>query len=219
MTFRRYSGVAQMGESMRDSLDRERIGGVAAGLALQLEPSEIRRLAAYGELFLEWNDRINLGGRIGADDLVSRHFLDAFAAARFVSDGDTVVDVGSGGGLPIIPLAVARSQARFEGYEPTAKKVSFLRTVTREIALAGHVTIRPERVQEPLSPAIVGRFDVAMSRATFPVARWLEIGRKLVRSGGKVIAFATDDTPEGCPTPAEQFRYAVNRRLLVFNCP
>ena len=205
-----------MAEGKRESLDPDRICGVAAALGLKLEASAIARLTAFGELFLDWSRKINLGGRIDAGELVSRHFLDAFAVARFVSPGDRVVDVGSGGGLPVIPLALVRSQARFEAYEPTGKKVAFLRTVVRELGLAEQVTIKPGRVEEPLDQKIVRGFDIAMSRATFPVSQWWEIGRRLARSGGKVIAFGTDEIAVGCPIPAEELRYAVNRRLLVF---
>lgn len=202
-----------------EAMDRERIGAVAAGLSLQLEPSVIARLAAYGALFLEWNGKINLGGRIGAGELVARHYLDAFAAARFVSAGETVVDVGSGGGLPVIPLALVSGRAHFELYEPTAKKVAFLRTAIRELGLATQVKVNQERVEEAFGSNFVGTFDVALSRATFPLARWVEIGGRLVRSGGKVIAFGTDAASDGCPAPTDELGYASNRRLLVFTRP
>ena len=204
---------------MTESLDADRVDSVASRLGLGLDSGILDRLTRYGDLFLRWNERINLGGRISADELVERHFLDAFAVARFVGLEDSVVDVGSGGGLPVIPLALVREKAAFEIYEPIAKKVAFLRTVVRELGLGSRVKIRPEKVQEALAPALVRRFDVATSRATFSPSKWLGMGRNLVRRGGKVIAFGTDEDPGECPTPLEELRYALNRRLLVFTAP
>jgi 16S rRNA (guanine527-N7)-methyltransferase len=197
-------------------LDPAQIGAVAARVAVALTESQARRLAAFGDLFLRWNEKINLGGVITPTGLVEQHFLDAFAAARFVGPMDSVVDVGAGGGLPAIPLALLRPQATFELYEPTTKKVAFLRTAIRDLALGVYVTVRQARLEDPLPLSILARFDVATSRATFPPGRWIDLGRRLVRPGGRVVVFGTDEEVPGRPDAAEIYRYAPNRRLLRF---
>ncbi len=198
------------------ALDPAQKSGVAARVAVALTEAQAHRLSAFGDLFLRWNEKINLGGVITAESLVERHFLDAFAASRFVGPRDSVVDVGSGGGLPAIPLALLRPEATFELYEPTAKKVAFLRTAVRELALRLHVTVNQTRLEDPLPPTILARFDVATSRATFAPGRWLELGRRLIRVGGRVLVFGTDEVVPGLPAASETYGYAPNRRLLKF---
>lgn len=165
------------------------------------------RLAEYGRLLLEWGARINLTGARSIDDLVNRHFPDAFAAAARLGPEERVIDVGSGGGLPAIPLAILRPDCPLVLVEPTAKKVAFLRAAVRTLRL-DQVSILPERVspdpyrprgkpwsegprRTEITPPPNVTFDVAMSRATFPLAEWLLVGSRMARPGGRVFAFAS----------------------------
>lgn len=170
----------------------------------------------FGDLFLLWNERINLGGRIGPRELVEQHFPDSFAARRFVGAQSKVVDVGTGGGLPALPLALVCPDIRVDLWEPTAKKVSFLRTAVRELHLGDRVTVNAGRM---VAQDATGRhpiYDVAMSRATFSPVEWLEMGLRLVRPGGSVLVFGTGELPVGCPEPAASYRYRNSRQILVF---
>lgn len=195
----------------------ESVATAAAAQELTLAPSVCQALAQFGDLFLRWNTKINLGGKISAPELVGRHFADAFAAAGFVGAATAVIDVGSGGGLPAIPLAlVSPPTARFELWEPTAKKVAFLRTAVRELGLGNRVVVRPGRVGATPPRQGDDLFDLAVSRATFAPVEWLNLGRALVRPDGRVLVFGTDEEPEGCPAPLVTHRYGANRRLLVF---
>jgi 16S rRNA (guanine527-N7)-methyltransferase len=192
-----------------------RIGEVASQHGLSLDPGAQAQLAAFGELFLTWNERINLGGAISAADLVAKHFVDSFAASAFIEANSRVVDVGSGGGLPGIPLALVRSDIVVELFEPTAKKVAFLRTAARELHLRDRITIHPTRVELHAIPA--GPFDVAMSRATLAPAEWLNLGRRLVRPRGTIIVFGTGGPGDPAEDPRCRLRYGSDRQLLVYD--
>ena len=209
-----YSGGVAM--TTAAAVARRLVGEAADAQGLALDAATIDALARFGDLFLAWNARINLGGRISATELVQRHFTDAFAALRFIGPGSLVADVGSGGGLPLLPMAITRRDVSFEAWEPTAKKVAFLRTAVREFALGSTVTIHTDRLPPLLDSAQGGRFDVASSRATFPPAEWLSIGLQLVRVRGRVIVFGTDQVAPG-RQPTEVHSYAPTRRLLVFS--
>jgi 16S rRNA (guanine527-N7)-methyltransferase len=180
-------------------------------------PSQAEALSRFAALLLTWNARINLTGANSLEDVASDHLPDSFAlAARFDPAAPArVIDVGSGGGLPALPLAVLRPSLRLRLIEPIAKKAAFLRTATRELGLGAQVTVHVGRV-EPLAP---GDFDAAFSRATFSPESWARLGVELIRPGGRVFVLASmatvpKDVPPSC---IETFRgnYLEDRRCLI----
>ncbi|MEO5767744.1 MAG: 16S rRNA (guanine(527)-N(7))-methyltransferase RsmG [Polyangia bacterium] len=196
-------------------VDAQLVAASAAAQDVDVDPGVLARLAAFGDLFLRWNERVNLGGRIGPRELVEQHFADSFAARRFVDAKSRVVDVGTGGGLPALPLALICPEVRVDLWEPTAKKVSFLRTAVRELSLGDRVTVNSGRM-DAQSVGAQPTYDVATSRATFSPMEWLDMGLRLVRPGGRVLVFATGERPAGCPESAASYVYRDNRQILVF---
>jgi 16S rRNA (guanine527-N7)-methyltransferase len=168
-------------------------------------------LSRYAELLLRWNARINLTAAPSIDVLVTEHFPDAFALARKLEQAARVVDVGSGGGLPAIPLALLRPGLAITLVEPIAKKVAFLRTAIRELALGDRVAVQVGR-GEAVARETPRAFDVAISRATLAPARWLVLGAKLVRPGGRVFALTA---PDALPEEPNREVYFDGRRALV----
>ena len=120
-------------------------------------------LERFASLLRKWNAVQNLVSRETIDALWPRHIEDSLQLMRFVRPTDlAVVDFGSGGGFPAIPMAIASRETdrRFTLVEPTAKKVSFLRTVARELALP--VTVLAQRAEQLDSRET---FDLVTSRA------------------------------------------------------
>jgi 16S rRNA (guanine527-N7)-methyltransferase len=134
---------------------------------------------------MQWNSSVNLTGARSVTEVIAEHVVDSFAMGRLVPPGSSVVDVGAGGGLPGLPFAITRPDARLTLVEPRAKRVAFLRTATRELQLKN-----AEVVRERAGGLEPGGFDVAASRATFPPDEWLDLGLGLVRPGGLVLVFA-----------------------------
>jgi len=87
-----------------------RVRALAAAWRLALDDGQVAGLASYGELLLRWNARINLTAARRVDQLIAEHYPDAFALARKLDLPARVIDVGSGGGLPAIPLALLRRE-------------------------------------------------------------------------------------------------------------
>jgi 16S rRNA (guanine527-N7)-methyltransferase len=170
---------------------------LARAWAIPLDGAVRDRLLAYARLLLKWGERINLTGARSVAELLSEHFPDAFALAiRLVAahpgGGEAIVDVGSGGGLPVLPLALLRTSSQFTLFEPIGKKVAFLRTAVRELGLGSRVKVVPAALR-PQDATAGPVFDVALSRATFPPAEWLSLARRLVPpgQGGRIFALTS----------------------------
>jgi 16S rRNA (guanine527-N7)-methyltransferase len=185
------------------------IAALSASWGVPCSPGQIEELLAFADLLVRWNQKINLTGARSAGALVSEHYPDAFAVARRLHRPARVVDVGSGGGLPAVPLAVLRPELALVLCEPIAKKVSFLRTAVRELALNGRVQVEQVRADELIARGT--RFDVALSRATFEPEVWLAIGRQLVGPGDRVYVL----TVPGSTIAGHVEVYAGGSRALI----
>jgi 16S rRNA (guanine527-N7)-methyltransferase len=146
-------------------------------------------LERYATLLLKWNERINLTAARSLDDAM-HHIEDCLALLPHIAaDARSLVDIGSGGGLPAVVIAASRPDLAVTAVEPIAKKHAFLRTAARELGLP-NLDARLGRLEDVESDA----FDVATSRATFAIDEWLERGLRLVRPGGVVLGMEGRDT-------------------------
>ena len=169
-----------------------------------LEPSLATPLAAFVTLFESWNQRINLSAA-RTRDAIDEHVIDSLAVVPHLGDARRVLDVGSGGGFPVIVAAICCPEIAFVALEPVHKKHAFLRTAARELALSNLEPLAQRLEDHP------GRdYDLAMSRATFDLETWFMKAATYVRSGGAIVGF------EGMPTslnlPTERFPYPLRDR-------
>src|SRR5262245_29811380 len=201
------------------------IGEVLAKTAVEwsvpFSAAQADDIQRFASLLLTWTARINLTAATSLEDLAAEHLPDSFALASRLSPTELgeaatrVIDVGSGGGLPAIPLAVLCPHLHFELLEPVAKKTAFLRTAVRELGLGDRVKVVAKRA-ETIAPA---EFDVALSRATLPPPAWIDLAMRLVRPGGRIFVLASHETDPGAP-PASlvlggRWPYMENRRTLI----
>lgn len=180
------------------------------------DDSQVRALLTYFDLLLTWSARINLTAASSVETLIGTHLPDAFALASRLSQPETVIDVGSGGGLPALPLALLRRELAVELCEPIAKKGAFLRTAIRELGLERRVRLTPDRADAVIA-ARAGSFDVAISRATFHPDDWIGLGLRLVRTGGRVFALLAGDAlpvPKGDADPEQPWRQSWRKTYL-----
>jgi len=204
-------------EAHAESGDAAAIESLAAEFAVPLNAEAAARLQAFVALFAKWNRSINLASIRSDRELVTRHLIDSFALASLVGGAvETAADVGSGGGLPSIPLAVLMPATAFTLFEPNRKKVAFLRTAIRELGLGGRVQVEAGALKIPVGPPWLGSFQLALSRATLAPPAWLELGRHLVRPDGQVAVFVAGDSGAGLPPPASARSYGEGRKLLLF---
>lgn len=162
------------------------MAGLAQGLAalgLELPAEAPVRLAAYVELLEKWNRTYNLTGIREPREVLTRHLLDCLAVVPHVA-ARTLLDVGSGAGLPGIPLALALPQSRVTLLESAQKKAAFLRQARIELDLA-NVSVVCDRV-EAWQPA--ERFDLIISRAFSDLPEYVGRVGRLCRRDGTIVA-------------------------------
>lgn len=126
--------------------------------------------------------------------LWERHVLNSAAAQSGISQGESVVDIGSGAGLPGIPLALARPDLGITLVEPLLRRVTFLEEVVDELGL--DVRIVRGRAEEKSVKAAVGSADVVTSRAVAPLARLAGWSAPLLRDGGRMVALKGSSATE-----------------------
>ncbi|MFW6336965.1 MAG: 16S rRNA (guanine(527)-N(7))-methyltransferase RsmG [Phycisphaeraceae bacterium] len=161
------------------------------GLGFELPEVLLDRLASYLALLLETNQRINLTAIRDADEAWRRLIVDSLTPLPGLDDleeGGSLIDVGSGGGMPGIPLAIGRPDLRVTLLEATGKKARFLESAVRELGL-DNVAVVCERAETAGRDAPHReRYDAAVCRAVGPMNVLLELCLPLVRVGGRLLA-------------------------------
>ena len=141
-------------------------------------PVQLQQFAALGELYTEWNAKINVISRKDIDGLYEKHVLHslAIAAAFTFTPGMEVIDIGTGGGFPGIPLAIFFPETRFHLVDSIGKKIKVVDAVSQSIGLT-NVTTRHGRAEEIKHR----KFDLAVSRAVAPLKDLHTWSRPLLR--------------------------------------
>lgn len=156
--------------------------GVTA-LGLALPEAAQQRLLAYLGLLQKWNRAYNLTAVRQAPRMVSHHLLDSLAVLPHVAAA-TILDVGSGAGLPGIPLAVALPDSRITLLDSNHKKAAFLKQAVMELKLA-NAEVVCERVEAWQAAAA---FDVVISRAFSDLAEFISLAGRHTAAGGRLVA-------------------------------
>lgn len=139
-----------------------------------LTPTQLSQLESLDKLYREWNAKINVVSRKDIDNLYLHHVLHSMAIARMISfrPGSSILDFGTGGGFPGIPLAILFPDSRFRLIDGTGKKISVAQAVALSIGLnnceAVHLRGEEER----------GKYDFVVSRAVMPLPDLVKIVRK-----------------------------------------
>ena len=145
-------------------------------------------LKRYAELLLDWNRSVNLtGARTLAQ--VEAQVTDAAALLAVSWEGiRRVIDIGSGGGLPAVPLALALPQVEFTLLEANARKCAFLEHVAGTLELRNVVVLAGRAEELGHLPSLREQFDRAISRAAAPAPVLLELALPFVTTGGDLLA-------------------------------
>jgi 16S rRNA (guanine527-N7)-methyltransferase len=162
----------------------EQLSSGLAALNLNVPMPAQFKLMEYIDLLAKWNRVHNLTAIREPDQMVSHHLLDSLAIQPALVECKNLVDVGTGAGLPGIPLALTRPDLRVTLLDSSHKKTAFLRQVKVELAL-DNVEIVCDRV-EAWRPTL--KFDAVVSRAFADLAEFAQLANHLVRDSGMLLA-------------------------------
>jgi len=190
-----------------EALQRELDAGLAA---LQLEPTLATPLLAYLALLDRWNRTYNLTAVRDPADMVARHLLDSLAMLPFVGDG-ALADLGTGPGLPGIPLAVARPQLQVTLVESNGKKARFLREAVRTLQLR-NARVAESRIESLDEPAA---YDAITARALATLPLIVELGGPLLKPAGRLLAMKGARPDEEMAALPDGWRVDGVHRLVV----
>jgi len=172
------------------NFDRAALAQVLAdGIAemdLAVTPAQQEQLMDYLGLMFKWNSVYNLTSLRDPMQMVTHHLLDSLAAVPAFAGARNVLDVGSGGGLPGIVLAIVRPDMNVSMIDTVHKKTAFLTQVKAQLSLA-NVTVYTARVEQ-LQIAESARFDVITSRAFADLSDFVNWSSHLLAEGGRYIA-------------------------------
>lgn len=160
---------------------RQRLRSGLTALNLTLGDAVVEQLLDYVDLLLRWNTAYNLTAVRDAGEMVTRHLLDSLAILPYV-EGRSLADLGTGAGLPGIPLALARPELEVCLVDSNGKKARFLREAVRQLHLA-HA-----RVVEARAESASGRYDCVTARAFATLADMLGWGGHLLADDGRWLA-------------------------------
>ena len=157
---------------------------LAAGLAelgISLSGELQQKLLAFRDLLLKWNKTYNLTALRDPEQAISHHLLDSLAILPHIGSGP-LLDVGSGGGLPGIPLAIARPNLSVSMVDTVQKKATFLQQASIELGLK-NVAVHHARVEE-----MQGQYAQVSSRAFAEIGLFVSLTRHLLAPGGRWLA-------------------------------
>ena len=155
---------------------------------LDLPTETVARLGDYYSLLTRWNDRLHLVAPCAPEEFAVRHVLESLLLLRYLPSEASVADIGSGGGLPIIPCLIARPDLQATLIESSQKKVVFLREVSRHLHLNSTILAQPfEDIPTPAVSFVTCRALDQFMRKLPALINWAPRGSTLLLFGGETL--------------------------------
>lgn len=183
---------------------------------LTLDEDKVDTLEAYYDAVVEANKEFNLTAITGKDEFVVKHLIDSIAGVPFIPENAKLIDVGSGGGFPSFPIASVRSDVEVTALDSTAKKMNFVSSTARFLGVKNLKTVsgRAEEMKE-----LFGTFDMVTARAVSALPILLEICSPLIKVGGLMMAYKTDESELELSQSALKALNMTHKNTFSFNLP
>ena len=158
----------------------------------------IDKFAMYMDEILDWNEKINLTAITDRDEFISKHFIDSLlaAAAAGMNEAENIIDVGTGGGFPGVPLAIIFPQKNFVLMDSLNKRLKVIDTVCGKIGITNVTTLHGRAEELSRNKAHREKYDVCVSRAVANMSTLSEYCLPFVKKGGYFLAYKGPNSEE-----------------------
>lgn len=160
-----------------------------------LSDEQLNKFNRYKELLKEYNERFNITAITDDEEIVKKHFIDSLTGAEFL-DGKKLIDVGSGGGFPAIPIKIFKPEIDVTLLEATEKKCNFLNIVINELGLENIRVINGRAEELSRTDAYREKYDYCSARAVARMNTLSEYCVPFIKVGGKFVALKGDAEEE-----------------------
>lgn len=166
-------------------------------IGVELSDKQLEQLYNYKEMLVEWNEKINLTAVTDDEEVIVKHIVDSLYVAKYINDGERVIDVGTGAGLPGIILAIY-----FDGkinltlFDALNKRIVFLNEVIKSLGLSNVKAVHGRAEETAKEIDYRETYDVVVSRAVARLNILMELTSPFVKPGGKCIYMKADKTEE-----------------------
>ncbi|MFO7559295.1 MAG: 16S rRNA (guanine(527)-N(7))-methyltransferase RsmG [Desulfobacterales bacterium] len=166
----------------------------AKTVGIEISPQQAEMMAVHADELIRWNKKTNLTTITKPVDVAVKHFIDSIVPSLQISRKAFLIDIGSGGGFPGIPLKVILPELTVTLVDSSRKKVNFMKQVIRLLNMDDIDAVHGRIEEIALDSFFTGAFDVAISRAFTDLNRFVDLATPLLRKDGKIIAMKSKNT-------------------------
>jgi 16S rRNA (guanine527-N7)-methyltransferase len=165
---------------------KELLKSGAAELGISLTAAQLASLNSFAEELKKWNRKINLTAIADDEGIAIKHFVDSLSLLKVVQGSGALLDIGSGGGFPCIPVKVILPDLDVVSVDAVVKKISFQKQAARLIKLDNFSAVHVRA--ETLADEYAGRFDWVVSRAFSDIPSFVAMALPVLKSEGRIVA-------------------------------
>lgn len=190
----------------------------AAACDIDLTDKSLALLGTFASEMVVWNQKVNLTAITDPVEVIEKHILDSLMPALHLRDTASVLDIGTGGGLPGIPLKIFMPTLKMTMIDGSRKKISFVKYIIRQLGIVA-AEAKHIRAEELASMAAYQQvYDVVICRAVTSIEKFMVLGTPFLNKGGVMIAMKG---PESSQEPNKFFACADNTdiRIIPYNLP
>lgn len=186
----------------------------AAQMGLTVTGDQVRQFALHGQCLLEWNRKVNLTTITKPEDVAVKHFLDAIAPTALLPAHGRLLDIGTGGGFPGLPLKVMIPELSMTLIDGVRKKINFVKHVIRQLELENIQALQARAEEMGRDKAFAGGFQVIVCRAVADLDQLLGLAVPLLAPRGRIVAYQGPrrSTPSATDADGAQLSWG-NRRF------
>jgi 16S rRNA (guanine527-N7)-methyltransferase len=166
----------------------ERLALGSNKLGVDITDEQISLMAAHASELILWNKKINLTAIVDPLAMAEKHFIDALAVQPFLGEEKKIMDMGTGGGFPSIPLKILDPSLQFVLVDSSRKKVNFLKHVIRTLELKDIEAIHSRVEDLALDESHAKSYDAVISRAFTALEKFVWLALPLLKPNGKIYA-------------------------------